>query len=228
MIRSIALLAATSAMVAAQPVPEARPDFVQRLRQNSLELQRYSFKRRIETTVKRRTNQRVELVRFVDGKMETVPLGPPPSAGPAPGRGLRGMIVGKEIEKKKEEMKEAAEHLRNLVGQYGPGSDAMHRALAKAVISRSGSGQDADIRVDLKGVIQPADSYTLLWSVTKHRPVRVEIHAELDKKPVQVTMDYGSLPEGPFYPVHTVLSAPAKELTVVVDTFDYTLTAKAP
>ena len=228
MIRSIVLLVATGAIAAAQPTPGARPDFGQKLRQNNRELQQYSFKRRIETNVKGRRNQRVELVRFVNGKMETVPIGPLQGAAQSPGRGLRGMIFGKEIEKKKEEMKEEAERLRNLVRQYSPGSDAMQSALAKAAISRSGSGPDADIRVDAKGVIQPADSYTILWSVAKRRPVRIEIHAELDKKPVQLTMDYGSLAEGPFYAVHTVLSAPAKNLTVVVDTFDYTLTAKAP
>jgi len=228
MTRIIVLLVATGAIAAAQSPAGARPDFGQKLRQNNRELQQYSFKRRIETTVKRRRNQRVELVRFVNGKMETVPLGPPHAAGQEQGRGLRGMIFGKEIEKKKEEMKEEAEHLRNLVRQYGPGSDAMRSALAKAAISRSGSGPDADLRVDAKGVIQPTDSYTLLWSVTKRRPVRIEIHAELDKKPVQITMDYGSLAEGPFYPVHTVLSAPAKDLRVVVDTFDYTRSANVP
>jgi hypothetical protein len=51
------------------------------------------------------------------------------------------------------------------------------------------------------GVVDPSDSFTLVWSVANHRPGRIEIHAKLDDKPILVAVDYDSLPQGPFSPL---------------------------
>ncbi|HEY1949599.1 MAG TPA: hypothetical protein VGG97_21495 [Bryobacteraceae bacterium] len=128
----------------------------------------------------------------------------------------------KKIESKKEEMKEEVEHLKSLLQNYSPGSDSMRAALEKAVISRTGPEQNADVKIAAAGPMKPSDSFTLIWSVANHRPAHIEIRADVDGKPVRITTDYAALPDGPFYAAHTVLSDPKKDLNVNIDTFDYT------
>ena len=201
----------------AQTAPPTRPGFGQGLRDNAERLHQYTYERRLNITVKDHSTQRVELVRYI-GKPGTVPIETPQRPGGRPqARGLRGMIVRKEVGKKRDEMKKEVEQLRALLKQYAPGSPSMRTALEKANISREGG----EIKLEANSVIQPADSFKLTWSLTGHRPERIEIHTTLDKKPVHMTIDYASLPNGPFYPERTVLSAPAKDLTVSIETFDY-------
>lgn len=195
----------------------------QKVKQNAQVLKHYTHKRRTEITLKGKSRgARVDLIRYVDGKMETVPLETPPRpAEGSRGRGLRGRIVEKKIEKKKEEMKEQVARLTSLVQRFSAGSDSMRAALEKATISRTGPGPDADVKIVATGVAKASDSFTLVWSVAHHRPAKVEIRAEADGKPVAITVEYASLPEGPFYPARTVISAPKKDLTVAIDTYDY-------
>ena len=223
--RKFALLLILAAVAGAQ---EAAPGFGQRMKQNAEDLKQYSYKRRMQIMVKDRSTTRVDLIRYVDGKMETVPLETPQRGdGQAGGRGLRGRRMGKKLEKKKEEMKEEVEELTSLLQRYSPGSDSMHSALEKATISRAGSGPNADVKVEAKGIIESNDSFSLVWSVANRRPTNIDIHASLNGKPVRVAIDYASLPDGPFYAAHTVVSAPGKDLTVNIDTFDYMRSAVA-
>jgi hypothetical protein len=199
------------------------------MKQNAEALKRYSYKRRTEITVKGRSlGTRVDLVHYVDGKMETVPIEAPPPLGQSGRGGLRGKIVEKKIKKKKEEMKEDRERLENLVrGYLSPGSASMQAALEKAAISRTGPGADADIKVVATGMAKPSDSFTLIWSTAKHQPVSIDIHAELDGKPVRLAVNFAALPDGPFYAAQTIISALKKDTVINIDTFDYTIPGAA-
>lgn len=228
--RNIVLMIAVATVVAAQAPPEVGPGIGQKMKENAQALRQYTFKRRTEITVKGQSRgARVDQVRYVDGKMEAIPLETPSRrAESAGGRGLRGRMIQKKIEKKKEEMKEDVERLRSLLQHYmSSDSDSMRTVLQKAAISRTGPGPDADVKVVATGLVKPSDSFTLIWSVANHRPARIEIHADLDGKPVQIAVDYASLPAGPFYAAHTLVSAPKKDLTVNVDTFDYAHSSEA-
>jgi hypothetical protein len=226
----MALTLACATIAAAQAPPPNGLGIGQKMKQNAEALKHYSFKRRTTITVEGNPRgARVDLVRYVDGKMETIALETPSAPNRSGGRGgLRGMIVEKKIAKKKEEMKENMERLKNLLHSYtSPGSDSMRTMLQKAAISRTGPGSDADVKVVATGLLNPSDSFTLLWSVTNHRPAQVDIRAELEGKPVQFTVDYASLPNGPYYPAHTTISAPKKDLLITVDTFDYEISGDA-
>jgi hypothetical protein len=220
----VLMMMAISIAKAAQSPPDAAFGIPQKMKQNAEALKHYSYKRRTEISFKGKSRgARVELVRYVDGKRETVLLeAPERPAQPARGRGLRGRMIQKKVAKKKEEMKDEAQRLTGLLHSYTTGaSDSMHKLLENATISRTGSGPDADIQVKTTGLVNPSDSFTLLWSVAQHRPARVDIHAKLEGKPVQLTVDYAGLPNGPYYPSQTVIRAPKKDLTITVDTFDY-------
>jgi hypothetical protein len=195
------------------------------MKQNAEDLKHYSYKRRIEIKVKDKSRgARVDLVRYIDGKMETIPIETPPRPDQSGRRGLRGKIVEKRIEQKKDEMKEERERLEGLLrGYLSPGSDSMRAMLEKSAISRTGPGPDADVKIVATGIVKPSDSFTLVWSVANHRPVSIDIRAELDGKPVRLTLEYDALKSGPFYAVHTLISAPKNDTVIRIDTFDYSI-----
>jgi hypothetical protein len=221
--KPVVLMMILCAAMPGQTDPEAAPAIGQKMRENADALKQYSYKRRTEIRFKDKSRVSVEEVRYVDGKIQTTTLETPaPPAAAGGGRGLRGMMARKKIEEKKEEMKEEVDRLKSLLQSYTPhGSDSMRQILEKATISRTGPGQDADITVAATGVVQPSDSFTLVWSAASHRPRKIEIHTELDNKPVQLAVDYSALPNGVFYPARTTISLPAKDLTVTVESFDY-------
>ncbi|HEY3841239.1 MAG TPA: hypothetical protein VGL72_31930 [Bryobacteraceae bacterium] len=200
------------------------------MKRNADVLRHYSYKRRTEITIKGQTRgARTDLVRYVDGKMETVSLGAP--GGPDPStrrRGLRGKIAESKIEQKKEEMKAERERLEELLHSYlSPGSDAMRALLAKAAVSRIGPGPDADVKVVATGLKNPTDSLSLVWSVASHRPVSIELQSQLDGKPVRLVLEYASLKDGAFYAARTLISMPKKDTVIRIDRFDYSMSGEA-
>ncbi|MBZ5603408.1 MAG: hypothetical protein LAO79_13990 [Acidobacteriia bacterium] len=205
----------------AQALPEGGMGIGQKMKENAEALKQYSYKRRTTIRIKDRTAARTDLVRYVDGKMEVAPLESParPAGG---GRGeLRGRMAQKKIAKKKEEMKKETEQLTSLVRSYLGGGAESKGLLEKVAISRVGSGPDADIKLTASGVVSPSDSLSLVWSVAGRRPAQVEIRAAVEGKPVGVTVEYASLPQGPFYAARTTIAMPKKDLTITIDAFDY-------
>jgi hypothetical protein len=217
--RTILIIALANA-VAAQTSSDIVPEIGQTMKQNLEVLRQYSYKRRTEIEVKGKSRgARVELVRYVDGRLETVPLETPPSqAGPGRQGGLRGRI----IQNKKEAMKEDVERLTNLLHRYvSPDTNSMRMVLDKAAVSRTDPQPEASIKVVAAGLVEPSDSFTLTWSAAEHRPEKIEIRTALDGKPVNAMVDYGCLPNGPFYAARTVVSDAKDDLRITLETFDY-------
>jgi hypothetical protein len=63
----------------------------QAMKQNAEELKHYSYKRRTEIKAKDRAFARVDWVRYVDGKMETIPIETPQR--PSPSATPRGCVA---------------------------------------------------------------------------------------------------------------------------------------
>ena len=120
-------------------------------------------------------------------------------------------------------MKAEMERLKNLMNGYlSPDSQGMAAILSKAKISKTGSGPAAEVTLTAAGVKQPSDSFTMVWSETTRRPIRIEIRAEAHGEPVQLTVDYSILPDETFYPAKTIISTPKKNLVLTITRFDYT------
>lgn len=216
------------AAAAAQTPAAAAPAIGQQMKQNEEALRQYSFKRRTQIEIKGKSWTRTELVRTINGQKETIPLDAPRQAeqGQAGqfGAGWRGHLLrGMVMKQKKEEMKQDIENLQGLLQKYLPlGSEPMRAALKKAGISRTGEGPEGGIKVVANGVVEPKDSLTLYWNVTGRRPERIEVHSQLAGKPATADVNFASLPDGPFYAARTVVSEPKKNITITIDTFDYT------
>jgi hypothetical protein len=215
----VTILHAAAAIAATPSVLDIR----QVMKQNEETLKQYSYKRRTEVTVKGKIlGTRVDLIRYVEGRMESVPLESPvrPRQSPSPRR-LRGKIIEDKIARKKKQITEERERLENLLHTY-LSSDAMRTEFEKASISRTGQGRDAaEVKMVATGIVKPADSFTLIWSVANGRPVSIDIRTELDGKPVQLTLEYATVRSGPFYAARTVISSPKSDSAIRIDTFDY-------
>ena len=216
-------LAAFAAAAAAQTPAEITPGIGQTFKQNAEALRQYSYKRRTAVTIKGQARgARVDLVRYVDGKKETVPL-ETPQQGQGGGGGRAGGLRGRMMQKKKEEMKEDVQRLDNLLQRYiSPDHDSMRTALERAAISKTGPEPGADVKVVATGLVVPSDSFTLTWSVVNKRPEKIEIRTELDGKPVTATLEYAALPDGLFYAARTIVSDPKEDISVNIDSFDFT------
>ena len=220
----LTLLLATGAR--AQTSPANHLDVAQRMKQNAETLKHYTYKRRTEIILKGQPRgARVDLVRYVNGSKETIPLETPErSEQSRGGRGLRGKLVKRKIQGKKEEM----ERLKEAMNSYlSPDSDKMGAILRNLRVSETSSGPDADLKLSASGVKNSADSFTMIWSKAKGQPLSVDIRAEADGKPVQITTEYSTLPDGTFYPAQTVISAPKKNLRLTITNYDYVPSTEA-
>ena len=189
----------------------------QSMKQNTANLRQYTYKRRTEIAVKGEVRSvRVDLVRFVGGEMEAIPLSQPPQQ-PAPG-GIRGRIV----EKKKEEMGEYMERLTSLCQRYlAPGGGDMQDLLQKASFSFSGQGGEKQVRIVVTGDVKLSDSVAMTFDLATHKPVQTQVRTDLDGDPVAISVDYSTLPDGTAYPARSVISYPKHEIRISMDSFDY-------
>jgi hypothetical protein len=217
--RTTILIAILVTAAAAQTLANMDPGIGTAVKQNAEALRQYSYKRRTVISINGQSRgARVELIRYVDGRMEAVPLESPARPAAPGGAGRRRARMA---EKKREEMKEEFEGLIGLLHRYlSFDSDSAYRALAKATISKTGPEPGA-VKVVATGVVKPSDSLILTWSANNRRPERIEIRSELNGKPVSATVEYAALPDGPFYPAHTLVSVPKQDISITVDTYDY-------
>ena len=215
------LLIILCAVAVAQSSSDNAPDIGQRWKQNAETLREYSYHRRTEVRVKGQVRgSRVDLVRYVNGQKETVPLESPQHG--EGGGGGRGGLRGRMVQKKKEEMKEEVERMAQLLESYLLPKSGMREILEKATISRTGSDAGAAVQATAKGIVEPSDSLILTWSVANQRPEKIEVRTELDGKPVEAAVDFAALPQGPFYAARTIVSAPKKDLVIEMDEFEFT------
>lgn len=221
-------VAAAAHPLAAQPAAAQSPAeeglaVAAKLKTNSEDSQHYTYKRRTEVQFKDKTRVRLELVRYVNGRMETVALDNPDNqAQSGSGRGRRrGMLGQNGANKQREELKEEVQQLTGLFRSYtSPGAEATRSMFAKAVISREGPPSDTQVRFAATGVVKPADSVMWLWSIAHQRPDKIEVHTDLDGRPVSMTINFAQAASGPFYPAHVTVQEPKKDLTVNIDQFE--------
>jgi hypothetical protein len=126
-------------------------------------------------------------------------------------KGIRGRIAAG--------VKEDVKGIMQLVGQYNK-PQQMVDAVRKAQISQSSNA--ATISLQASGLIQPADTMTMLVDSTTHLAKHVDIATKYDGSPVTIAQDYGQIPNGPNMMKSMRVSAPSKNLVINVDSYDFT------
>ena len=221
---TVAFVALCSAIILAQD--KAQPSFAESQKANAQTLRQYSWKSRTEIKLKGESkNVKLEQVRYdATGKLQKTPIGAPPAAAPPPqqqgGRG--GRVKAKVIENKKEEFGELMQGLGQLVASYGQlPPDKLQAFKATATTGRGEGALQGTAQIQGLNVLEQGDSMTIWIDPASQMMRRVEIKAIYDKKPATLVADYQSVPNGPTYMAHTVLTYPEKNVELTVDNSDY-------
>lgn len=190
--------------------------FGQSARANAAALRMYSWKMRVEVTLKGDTKPaKVFAMRFdANGVPQKTLLNPAPPVEPT--RGLKGKIKEKKIA----EFKEWAGDLVDLSKGYLIPSPALLQAFFARVLTAPAPG--GFVQLYAEGVIAPGDKLVYEIDPKTQAINRVLFHATLDGDPIDGTVQFASVPGGgPSYAATTMVNAPAKELTAKIENFEY-------
>jgi len=126
------------------------------------------------------------------------------------------------IENKKEEFGELMQGLGQLVTSYGQlPPDKLQAFKATATTGRGEGALQGTAQIQGLNVLEQGDSMTIWIDPASQMMRRVEIKTIYDKKPATLVADYQSVPNGPTYMAHTVLTYPEKNVELTVDNSDY-------
>jgi hypothetical protein len=191
--------------------------FGQSAKANAAALRMYSWKMRVEVTLKGDAKPaKLFAMRFdPDGKVQKTAL--TPDAPPAPaGRGLKGRVVAK----KTAEFKEWAGDLVDLCKGYLAPSPALLQSFFEKVLTAPAPG--GFVQLYAEGVIAPGDKLVYEIDPKTQAIHRVLFHATLEGDPVDGTVEMANVAGGgPNYAARTTVAAPGKKLTAKIENYEY-------
>jgi hypothetical protein len=198
------------------PSPEQRVAALkQSIQESQAQLRKYEW---IQTTIVSlkgdEKNRKQERCYYgADGTVQKVLLDDQSAAPPQGGR-LKQRIVAN----KKEDMKEYMDAAVSLIEQYVPPKPAdIDSAKTRQTIAIR-PGQGGRVRVAFTDYIKPGDQLAVDVDGAANRVLGVSVNTYLDTAQDAVTLAVGfrTLPDGTSYAAQTTLTAPAKNITVVV------------
>jgi hypothetical protein len=190
--------------------------FGQSAKANAGALRMYSWKMRVEVTLKGEAKPaKLFAMRFdPEGKVQKTAL--TQEAPQAPTRGLKGRIKENKIA----EMKEWAGDLADLCKGYLAPSPALLQAFFEKVMTTPAPG--GFVQLYAEGVIAPGDKLVYEIDPKTQALHRILFHATLEGDPVDGTVEMGNVPGGgPSYAARTTVSVPAKKITAKLENFEY-------
>lgn len=149
-----------------------------------------------------------------DGKVHKEPMGG--NANDSSQHQPRGPLMKHVMEEKKAEMKDYAQDVGALIAMYvPPNPQKMGQAFQAKKVSFNGGNGVASLA--FRDYAKPGDSMTLTADAASHAIRSLQVKSWLDspQEPVNLTVDFATLPDGTRHPSRTVLDAPAKGLNVV-------------
>ncbi len=151
-----------------------------------------------------------------DGQVQKTPLGPPP---PPPGGGRMKQRV---IAKKKAEMVDYMDDVKNLLALYvPPDPQRIQQALQAGKVSLNPAG--AMMNIIFTDYAQPGDRMTLTFDPAAKKIAAVSVNSYMGQAKDAVTLQVrmASLTDGTSYAEQTILNATAKKLVVTTTNSDY-------
>lgn len=217
-----AVLCAGLGLIPAQQAPDPSAmagQYAANAKKNAALMQKYTWKMRVELTVKGETKP-AQLYQFrydSSGKPQKTLLPAPPPQEPA-GRGIRGRIKERKIE----DFKEWADNLAELVkGYMAPTPDVMEGFYAKAAFSQA---SDGTVQVTASPFLKPGDKATFWIDPATKVPRRFAFQTLLGEDAVSGNVEFALVPgEGPQYAARITIEAPSKKLSATVENFAFQL-----
>lgn len=163
---------------------------------------------------------RIDQVSFgPGGQLQKQLVNDQPSAGfflPTPIGFLRRAVADHE----KEEMQQYLAGLRTLLEQYTlPTTGKIMDFLASAASTTDPA--TGMFVITGKSIIQPGDSLTFMINTWTMHPAQVKVSTSFQGSPVSLTASFKTLPSGLNYAEFAEASAPAKNLTVQIQNYNY-------
>src|SRR5215469_9783086 len=155
-----------------------------------------------------------------DGKQQKQSLDPPPAPPKHDGR-LKKHIV----EKKKEEYREYADRIKELIQQYAPPErDLLEQAYQKGKIMVGPEpGASGQYRLLISNYIKQGDKMTLVVDKTQKELSSLSIATYLDdpKDAVNVSVVFARVPGGPNHVSGETINGVSKQLTIGIQNSNY-------
>ena len=190
--------------------------------QNKQEMAQYTWVEQVTISLKgeQKKQEHFQVHLGPDGKPQKTSLDPPPAPAEHEGR-LKKHIV----EKKKEEYKEYADQIKELIQQYvPPEKDLIEQAREKGnIMMGPAAGAPGQYRLVLSNYVKQGDNMTLVVDKAQKDLVSLSIATYLDdpKDAVNVTVAFARVPNGPNHVSGETINGVGKQLTVAIQNSNY-------
>jgi hypothetical protein len=157
-----------------------------------------------------------------DGKPQKTSLDPPP---PTDSGAKGGRLKKHVVEKKKEEYKDYADQIKELIQQYvPPDKDMLGHAYQKGNMTVGPQpGTPGQYRLVISNYVKQGDNMTLVMDKTQKDLVSMSIATYLDdpKDAVNVSVQFSAIPDGPNHVSTETIDGVSKHLTIAVQNSNY-------
>jgi hypothetical protein len=187
---------------------------------NREKLMKYQWVQSTEVSVKGkvRKDQQMQCRIGPDGKVVKTPLDT--SAPQETPGGLRGKIVAK----KKEEMQDYVDRLKELMSHYAPPDPEMIK-MAKEAGNASLNASGGIVTLSFANYYKPGDNISFGFNRAARKLVSYDVNTYLDDPKsdiVTMTNRFSSLPDGTNYLQQTVLDSKSKQIQITTTNSDHT------
>lgn len=197
------------------------------IKANAQALKAFTWQQRLQLQLKGEI-KKVTLTQMnydVYGNVQKTQLSEQPSdnsAQESSGRGLRGRVKQKVVEKKTGEFKDMMNGIAALVKSYTElPPEQLQAALKQATVSQGQGDMGGAVQIQMTGVLQQGDSLILWIDQGAMLFRRISIATTYEGNPVTTTANYAMLPSGQVYMAQAILNYPKKEVVVEIDNLNY-------
>ena len=189
---------------------------------NKQELMQYTWQEQVNTILKgeqkKQEHFRVQL--GPDGKPQKTSLDPPSTTEPH-----SGPLKRRIVEKKKEEFKEYADQIKELIQQYVPPEmDLLEQAFQRGNIMIGPAPGDAgQYRMVISNYVKKGDNMTLVIDKAQKILASISVASYLDDPSdgVTVSVQFNKIPGGPNTVAAETINGVKKQLTIQVQNTNY-------
>ena len=212
----IALLLSCTLAAQAQDPAQLKELFARSQQQNAQALKQYSWKSRNEVRKNGESKStQVLLMRYdANGNLQKSQIGGSQPSMP------RGFIAGRIAQKKKEEISELVNDLREQVQAYSQlPPEKMQAFLASATITTK--LDQGFVLIQGGNLLQRGDSMSIWFDAKTRRQRQIEIVTFMEHSAVKAVIEFNALPGGPTYMARTLVDYPKESLQLITENFDY-------
>ncbi len=132
----------------------------------------------------------------------------------------RGFVRRRVVEKEREDTEKYLKDLRGFLHQYTlPTAGGVINFITTATIPPI--GPNGVIQMTGMGVVVPGDTLTLTVNASSLQTMRMSVVTSFQNEQVTITATFKTLANGLTYPAYIQISVPDKNMTVLVQNYDY-------